>query len=305
MHNIKAALRVLSLASIIFALLATLSVADIYHGAWYATQYGFQVVLNEDGTYIFAASTGTYIIQNGVISFQDQQGGMPTSYYITGQGDQMRFVDQFGVPIDMVRRAEYREGVLATANTYEFTDEDLEGYLNYYSFMMELYFGAPFAWDESYKTQVGQSIVQTFMVLPPEQQQMYATMSELWPIIQEFWADASDSLKQEYISVLGQSYAQQQQMGQQQYYQGTDQYQATGGYDYSNAGFGNAQNYMNSDYQPTQSDLSQQMYDMQMEQQNFNMMNNMMMMDHATSLNIIENFKPVPEYNYEVIDYNY
>ncbi len=98
-------------------------------GHWYASQYGWEMELKEDGSYVFAQSVGTYWTQGNMIYFKDATSGIVTPYSWQISGDALRFLDVNSVPIDFIR-------VLPQAGGYQLTQNDINAYIDVLQFII-------------------------------------------------------------------------------------------------------------------------------------------------------------------------
>lgn len=160
-------------------------------------------------------------------------------------------------------------------NGISLTQKDVDSYFDYLTFYANL-MGQAYVYDQQTRQANTQGIINQFLYGENQTKLMLSIMTIYYEYIQSAYNQLSYQEKQQFASSMTNNYDAFQQ-----------------GYDYSNS---NANNYYN------QGNSNSSGNDYQTQQMYFNTMQDMMMQENATSLNIIENIGGSGNY-WEVIDY--
>ncbi len=184
------------------------------------------------------------------------------------------------------------------------TKEDIDGYFDYMEFIYSLY-GNPVTFDRQTRDMYAQQFAANFYSADQQAKAMLVAMDLLSGYYIQLYNQLTPEQKQQFQqSLLAQT---AQNTYNQGYNQGYDNYNAYNyGYDnsYSNGYNTNPNGDAGHKYTKEELDQIMQMMQQKMQMNNmmFNTMNNIMMMNHATTSNIISNIGSGDTY-WDVVDY--
>jgi len=163
------------------------------------------------------------------------------------------------------------------------TNKDAHGMLNYLAFNSEL-MGQKVHLTDAVRHSIMTDLVNQFAAMPLEQKRLLCSASLIWEMLESNWNRLNSAQKQQYKNAYYSQIAQNTQSYQT--------YNKTYNTDSSGSGYKSSSKKSTADM----------MREHRAKQHMFQMMNEMNMNTHATSLNIIENIGGTGNY-WSVVDY--